>query len=73
MNKHEATSCTSPRRCEFSHRVIARDGTWIDVRAILAEEETMEWSRCILFRTTVSGFLAVGASSGTIAFLNTLI
>nr|WP_281243450.1 hypothetical protein [Evansella caseinilytica] len=42
MNKHEAMSCTSLRRCELSHRVIARDGTWIDVRAILAEEETME-------------------------------
>nr|WP_139189544.1 hypothetical protein [Evansella caseinilytica] len=57
MNKYEATSCTSSRRCELSHRVIARDGTWIDVRGILAEEETMEWSRCILFQSARSGFL----------------
>nr|WP_175476063.1 hypothetical protein [Evansella caseinilytica] len=41
MNKHEATSHSSLRHCELSHRVIARDGTWTDVRAILAEEETM--------------------------------
>nr|WP_139189587.1 hypothetical protein [Evansella caseinilytica] len=64
MNKHEAMSCTSLRRCELSQRVIARDGTWIDVRAILAEEETMEWSRCILFMPAMSGFLVDGASSG---------
>nr|WP_175475684.1 hypothetical protein [Evansella caseinilytica] len=40
MNKHEATSRTSLRCCELSHCVIARDGTWIFVEAILAEEET---------------------------------
>nr|WP_175476086.1 hypothetical protein [Evansella caseinilytica] len=27
--------------CELSHCVIARDGTWIFVEAMLAEEETM--------------------------------
>nr|WP_175475625.1 hypothetical protein [Evansella caseinilytica] len=36
----EAMSHTSPRGYELSHCVIARDGTWIDIRAILAEEET---------------------------------
>nr|WP_175475698.1 hypothetical protein [Evansella caseinilytica] len=41
MNKHEAMSCSSLRHCELSHRVIARDGTWTDVGALLAEEETM--------------------------------
>nr|WP_175476259.1 hypothetical protein [Evansella caseinilytica] len=41
MNKHEATSHSSLRSCELSHCVIARDGTWIDISAILAEEETM--------------------------------
>nr|WP_175475983.1 hypothetical protein [Evansella caseinilytica] len=34
-------SHTSPRNCELSHCVIARDGTWIDISEILAEEETM--------------------------------
>nr|WP_175475801.1 hypothetical protein [Evansella caseinilytica] len=34
-------SCTSLRSCELSHRVIAGDGTWIILSAILAEEETM--------------------------------
>nr|WP_139189755.1 hypothetical protein [Evansella caseinilytica] len=33
-------SHTSPRSCELSHCVIARDGTWIFVEAMLAEEET---------------------------------
>nr|WP_175475898.1 hypothetical protein [Evansella caseinilytica] len=41
MNKFEATSRTSLKCCELSHRVIARDGTWIDVGVLLAEEETM--------------------------------
>nr|WP_175475787.1 hypothetical protein [Evansella caseinilytica] len=41
MNKHEAMSLPSLRCCELSHRVIARDGTWINVSAKLAEEETM--------------------------------
>nr|WP_175476038.1 hypothetical protein [Evansella caseinilytica] len=40
MNKHEATSNTSHTSNELSHRVIARDGTWIFVKAMLAEEET---------------------------------
>nr|WP_281243513.1 hypothetical protein [Evansella caseinilytica] len=33
-------SHTSPRSCELSRCVIARDGTRIDISAILAEEET---------------------------------
>nr|WP_281243478.1 hypothetical protein [Evansella caseinilytica] len=33
-------SHTSPRSNELSHCAIARDGTWIDTSAILAEEET---------------------------------
>nr|WP_281243592.1 hypothetical protein [Evansella caseinilytica] len=33
-------SHTSPRSCELSHCAIARDGPWIDISAILAEEET---------------------------------
>nr|WP_281243566.1 hypothetical protein [Evansella caseinilytica] len=33
-------SHTSPRSCELSHCAIARDDTWIDISAILAEEET---------------------------------
>nr|WP_175475846.1 hypothetical protein [Evansella caseinilytica] len=33
-------SRTSPGSCELSHRVIARDGTWIFFEAMLAEEET---------------------------------
>nr|WP_175476191.1 hypothetical protein [Evansella caseinilytica] len=41
MNKYEATSHTSMRSCELSHCVIARDGTWIYISAILVEEETM--------------------------------
>nr|WP_175476100.1 hypothetical protein [Evansella caseinilytica] len=41
MNKYEAMSRSSLRHCELSHRVIARDGTWTDVGALLAEEETM--------------------------------
>nr|WP_175476017.1 hypothetical protein [Evansella caseinilytica] len=31
----------SPRSYELSHCVIARDGTWTDVGALLVEEETM--------------------------------
>nr|WP_281243459.1 hypothetical protein [Evansella caseinilytica] len=34
-------SHSSLRNCELSHRAIARDGTWIFVEAMLAEEETM--------------------------------
>nr|WP_175476115.1 hypothetical protein [Evansella caseinilytica] len=41
MNKYEATSNTSQTSNELSHRVIARDGTWIFVEAMLAEEETI--------------------------------
>nr|WP_175475772.1 hypothetical protein [Evansella caseinilytica] len=41
MNKHDATSRTSLKCCELSHRVIASDDTWIDVGVLLAEEETM--------------------------------
>nr|WP_175475819.1 hypothetical protein [Evansella caseinilytica] len=41
MNKHEATSRASLRSCELSHCAIVRDGTWINISEILAEEETM--------------------------------
>nr|WP_175476088.1 hypothetical protein [Evansella caseinilytica] len=41
MNKHDAMSRSSLRHCELSHCVIARDGTWTVVGALLAEEETM--------------------------------
>nr|WP_139189560.1 hypothetical protein [Evansella caseinilytica] len=41
MHKHEATSNTSQTSYELSYRAIARDGTWIFVEAMLAEEETM--------------------------------
>nr|WP_175476016.1 hypothetical protein [Evansella caseinilytica] len=41
MIKHEAMSRTSLKCCELSHCVIARDGTWIFVKAMLAEEEAM--------------------------------
>nr|WP_175476120.1 hypothetical protein [Evansella caseinilytica] len=41
MKKHDATSNTSQTSYELSHRVIARDGTWIFIEAKLAEEETM--------------------------------
>ncbi|SDZ23602.1 hypothetical protein SAMN05421736_10852 [Evansella caseinilytica] len=34
-------SHTSPRSCQLSHCAIARDGTWIDISAVLAEEETI--------------------------------
>nr|WP_139189571.1 hypothetical protein [Evansella caseinilytica] len=40
-DKHGAMSHSSLRHCELSHRVIARDGTWTDVSALLVEEETM--------------------------------
>nr|WP_139189729.1 hypothetical protein [Evansella caseinilytica] len=60
MNKHDATSRASLRSCELSHSAIAGDGTWMSLCAILAEKETMEWSRCILFRPAVGGFLESG-------------
>nr|WP_090885259.1 hypothetical protein [Evansella caseinilytica] len=41
LNKHEAMSHSSLGSCELYHRFIARDGTWIFVEAMLAEEETM--------------------------------
>ncbi|SDZ10089.1 hypothetical protein SAMN05421736_10679 [Evansella caseinilytica] len=41
LDTSEAMSHTSPRSCELFHCVIARAGTWIDINAILAEEETM--------------------------------
>ncbi|SDY33455.1 hypothetical protein SAMN05421736_101985 [Evansella caseinilytica] len=41
LNKHAAMSWTSLGSYELSHRVIARDGTWIFIKAMLAEEETM--------------------------------
>nr|WP_175475678.1 hypothetical protein [Evansella caseinilytica] len=34
-------SHSSLRNCELSHCAIARDGTWINISDILAEEETM--------------------------------
>ncbi|SDZ33732.1 hypothetical protein SAMN05421736_11042 [Evansella caseinilytica] len=41
LNIHDATSRTSLKCCELSHRVIASVDTWIDVGVLLAEEETM--------------------------------
>nr|WP_175475840.1 hypothetical protein [Evansella caseinilytica] len=41
MNIHEAMSHSPLKSCELSHRVIARDGTWIFIEDMLAEEETM--------------------------------
>nr|WP_175476214.1 hypothetical protein [Evansella caseinilytica] len=41
MRHPEAMSHTSPRSCVLSHCAIARNGTWIDISAILAEEETV--------------------------------
>nr|WP_281243448.1 hypothetical protein [Evansella caseinilytica] len=34
-------SHTSSRSCKLSHCAIAHAGTWIDISAILTEEETM--------------------------------
>nr|WP_175476136.1 hypothetical protein [Evansella caseinilytica] len=42
MNKHEAMSHhSSLGNCEPSHCVTVRNGTWINISEILAEEETM--------------------------------
>nr|WP_139189510.1 hypothetical protein [Evansella caseinilytica] len=45
------------RCCELSHRVIARDGTWISFSAILAEEETLSEVDAFFLKSAVSGFL----------------
>ncbi|SDZ39181.1 hypothetical protein SAMN05421736_111124 [Evansella caseinilytica] len=52
----EAMSHTSPRSCELSRCVIARDGTWIDISAILAEEETMSEAVALIFFSIVLAF-----------------
>ncbi|SDY04921.1 hypothetical protein SAMN05421736_101232 [Evansella caseinilytica] len=52
----EAMSHTSPRSYELSHCVIARDGTWIDIRAILAEEETRSEAAASFQKPDRSGF-----------------
>nr|WP_175475643.1 hypothetical protein [Evansella caseinilytica] len=49
-------SHTSPRSCELSHCAIARDGTWIDIIAILAEEETMSEAAASFQKPDRSGF-----------------
>nr|WP_139189660.1 hypothetical protein [Evansella caseinilytica] len=54
---------TSPRSCELSHCVIARDGTWIGTSAILVEEETMSEAAASFQKPDRSSFAATSKAT----------